>query len=254
MPDYDLFHLSLILGAGFLAGFINTIAGGGTMLTFPALVLLGLPVDVANATNRVGVFLQGSVGAYGYYRKGRMDSKAIIPSLLPVLIGSLVGSLLASYLPNTVLKPTLLICMALMAITMLLNPASLIRSVDAEVLSPRSSGKAMIAFFLAGLYGGFAQAGVGFILLAAYGGVLGYDLVRANALKVVITVSLTVIALIIFISRGQIYWLPGLILAFGGMAGAWLSVNFATRVDQSILKWIVFVMVVVTCLVAWLQE
>jgi hypothetical protein len=96
--------------------------------------------------------------------------------------------------------------------------------------------------FIAGVYGGFVQAGVGFILIAALAGGLRYDLVRANALKMLCTGVLTCLALAIFIWRGQIMWIPGLILAMGTMAGAQMGVKLALKVSQKSLKWFLFIM------------
>ena len=105
----------------------------------------------------------------------------------------------------------------------------------------------MLALFAAGVYGGFIQAGVGFILIAALAGGLRYDLVRTNALKMVCTAAFSVVALAVFIVRDQVLWIPGLILAAGTVAGASLSVKFAVSVAQNTLKWLLFVMVTLTC-------
>ena len=107
---------------------------------------------------------------------------------------------------------------------------------------------------MAGVYGGFVQAGVGFILILALAGGLRYDLVRTNALKMVCTAVFSVVALTVFILRDQVLWIPGLILAIGTVAGAWLSVRFAISVKQNTLKWILFVMVTITCTVAYFYK
>ena len=109
---------------------------------------------------------------------------------------------------------------------------------------------AAVGLFAAGLYGGFVQAGVGFIIIAAVAGGLRYDLVRTNALKMAITAALTAIALGVFIIRGQVMWIPGLVMAVGTVLGATLSVQFAISVPQVVLKWVLFTMVVITCIAA----
>ena len=98
------------------------------------------------------------------------------------------------------------------------------------------------------------QAGVGFILIAALAGGLRYDLVRSNALKLVCTAAFSVLALVVFVARGQVLWIPGLILAAGTVVGATLSVRFAIHVAQTTLKWILFVMVAITCGAAFLYS
>jgi len=253
--EFELSLLSVLLltVAGFVAGFINTIAGGGSLLTLPAFMLLGLPADIANATNRVGILLQALAGARGFYRHGRLEPATIVPTLIPTLLGSLAGALLASYLPVAVLKPTLLFTMLGMAVLMLVQPSVIAPPPDTPVLSLRQSPLAAIGLFLGGLYGGFVQAGVGFILIAALAGGLRYDLVRANALKVAITGALTLIALIVFIARDQVLWVPGLLMATGTVVGATLSVRFAIVVPQHVLKWALFTMVLVSCAAAFLS-
>jgi uncharacterized protein len=253
--DYDLNWLSgsLLLIAGLIAGFINTIAGGGSMLTLPALMLMGMPADIANATNRIGVLLQGIAGAHGFHRHGKLQLRDILPMLAPALLGSLVGSLLASYLPREVLKPALLLVMLGMAILMLVQPSVVAPPPGTPVRALKQSPLAIFGLFAAGLYGGFVQAGVGFIIIAALAGGLRYDLVRTNALKMAITAALTVIALGVFIARGQVLWIPGLLLSAGTVVGASLSVKFAISVPQSVLRWVLFVMVLLTCTAAWLS-
>lgn len=253
MMDYDLtwFSGTLVLVAGFIAGFINTIAAGGSMLTLPALMLMGMPADIANATNRVGVLLQGVAGAHGYYRHGKLQLGDIAPLLAPALVGSLIGGLLASYLPREVLKPALLLTMLGMALLMLVQPSVVAPAPGTPIRPLRQSPLAILGLFIAGLYGGFVQAGVGFIIIAALAGGLRYDLVRTNALKMAITAALTVIALGVFVLRGQVLWVPGLLLSAGTVVGASVSVKFAISVPQSVLKWVLFAMVLVTCTAAW---
>ena len=111
--DYNVISIVLLVLAGLVGGFINTLAGGGSMLTLPALMMLGIPADIANATNRVGVFLQSATAVRGFKHYDKLDSAAILPMLVPTVVGALVGSLLASYLPVSFLKPTLLITMVL---------------------------------------------------------------------------------------------------------------------------------------------
>lgn len=241
------FSVLLLAGAGYLAGFINTVAGGGSLLTLPAFMMLGLPADIANGTNRVGILLQSLAGVRGFHRAGKLAPATIVPTLGPTLLGSLTGSMLASYLPVTWLKPALLVTMLVMAIVMLVQPSVIAPPPGTAVHALRDRPLAWLGLCAAGLYGGFVQAGVGFILIAALAGGLRYDLVRANALKMAITAALTAVALGVFIVRGQVWWTPGLIMAAGTSAGALMSVRFAISVPQAVLKWILFVMVVLSC-------
>lgn len=247
--EFELSVLSMLLlvAAGFFAGFINTIAGGGSMLTLPALMIFGMPADIANGTNRVGIFLQSVAGARGFHKNGKLAPSTIVPTLVPTLIGSLLGSLLASYLPVSWLKPALLGTMLAMAALMLVKPSAVAPPEGTQAYSLKERPLAVLGLFIAGFYGGFVQAGVGFILIAALAGGLRYDLVRANALKMAITAALTLIALCVFLARGQVLWIPGLILAVGTVIGAMVSVQFAIKVPQAVLKWVLFAMVLISC-------
>lgn len=242
MPDISVAFVFLLLGVGLVAGVINTLAGGGSNLTLPALIVLGLPADVANATNRVAVLLQCVVGTRGFDRHGMLVRTDMGPILLPTLLGSGIGALSASYLPSTLLKPALLLTMVGMAAVILLRPSTVAPPPGEPPRPMRGNRAAWATLFFAGLYGGFVQAGVGFILIAALAGSLRYDLVRTHALKLLCTGVLTAAALAIFVWRGQVAWVPGLVLSVGTMAGAQLAVGFALKVSQNALKMFLFVM------------
>jgi uncharacterized membrane protein YfcA len=252
MQELTPVFVALLLSTGLVAGVINTLAGGGSNLTLPALMVMGLPADVANATNRVGVVLQSIVGTHAFDRHGKLERGDAVGILIPTLVGSGIGAVAASFLPPVYLKPILLATMLGMALIILIRPNT-VTPLPGEV--PRhvsGNPQAWFTLFLAGVYGGFVQAGVGFILLAALAGSLRYDLVRANALKMLCTAVLTVLALGIFIWRDQVLWIPGLVLAVGTMAGAHLGVKFALRVKQNTLKWFLFLMTLVASAAALL--
>ncbi len=252
--EYDPLILTALVLAGLVSGFINTLAGGGSMLTLPALMLLGMPADIANATNRVGVLMQSLASARSFQRHDRLDSAAILPILVPTLTGALLGSLAASYLPVWLLKPILLGSMVTMAVLMLFRADTLIPAPGTPARKLSESPGGIAALFFAGVYGGFVQAGVGFILIAALAGVLRYDLVRTNALKTVCTAVFSGVALLVFATRDQVLWIPGLILAVGSVAGAMISVKFAIKVSQNTLKWLLMIMVSLSCGAAMFAE
>lgn len=247
---YDPLLLVGLAAIGFLAGWINTLAGGGSNMTLPMLMLLGLPPDVANGTNRVAVVLQCLVGVRGFNRYGKLDTGAILPILLPNLLGGAVGALTAALLPNVTLKPLLLGTVITMSLIILLRPGFITPPPGTPVVAINDSRAGWWMLFAAGVYGGFVQASVGFLLLAVLAGVLRYDLVRANALKIACTLALTAVSLVIFIAFGQVAWLPGLVLGMGAMSGAYLSVRFAVQVSQTTIKWFLFLMTVCSSIAA----
>ncbi len=240
--DISLPFIALLSVTGFLAGGINTVAGGGSNLTLPALMMLGLPADVANGTNRISVLLQCVVGLRGYDKHETLDRPAVVPILIPTILGGVLGAFGAALMPNLYLKPVLLITILAMSLIILVRPQVIAPPPGTPTLSPQDNRLAWWSLFGAGVYGGFVQAGVGFILLGALAGGLRYDLLRANALKTACALAFTAVAFVIFAFFGQIQWIPGLIVACGSMLGAHLAVKLAVRASQNAIKWFLFVM------------
>jgi uncharacterized membrane protein YfcA len=252
--DISLSYALLLIGTGFVAGIINTLAGGGTNLTLPALMVMGMPADVANATNRLGVVLQSAVALLGFRKHGKLPTDDVGPILLPTLAGGLAGAGAAAYAPIDLLKPLLLGAMIGMTIIMLVKPEVIAPPPGTEPHRVKDRPSSRYWLVLAGFYGGFVQAGVGFILIAALAGTLRYDLVRTNALKMVCVCAFTSLALGVFIVQGLVQWLPGLILAAGTMTGANLAVRFAISAKPSTLKWFLFAMTLFGSIAAYLSD
>ena len=251
--SYDVGLLALMMLAGLVAGFVNTLAGGGSLLTVPALMALGLPADVANASNRVAVLSQAATGSYRFHREGKLDTGAIRDIAAPTLVGAVLGALAASYFPVRYLKPVLLVTMGTMAVIMVVRPTA----IAPEGAVPRRAAhhpRAMLGLFAAGLYGGFVQAGVGFVLLMVLAGTLHYDLVRANALKMLCTLGFGAASLAVFIARDQVAWAPALVLAAATSLGSVLGVKYAVKADPKQLKRFVAALVVLACLGVGAQE
>jgi uncharacterized membrane protein YfcA len=238
---------------GVAAGFVNTLAGGGSVLTLPALMLAGMPANLANGTNRVAVLAQSIASTAFFDRAGRLDRRAAIAITVPTLAGALLGASSAALLPPDVLKPVLLAAMMALAVSLLLFPRLLDPVEGHEPLTLRESPKGALALFAIGVYGGFVQAGVGLFLLAALGGLLRYDLVRSNALKGIAITAFTGLSLAVFAGAGQVVWLPGVVLAVGMVLGAWLAVRFAVRRGRETLRRLVLGVAIATCVLAWLR-
>lgn len=249
--SFELISLLLLLPIGYLAGIINTLAGGGSNLTLPALMLLGLPADIANATNRVGIFLQTVWGVRGFHHHNALPLDDFRMIFLPMAFGGIIGALVASFAPVNFLKPVLLITMISMSLIILLKPSVVMPEPGTAVKRVQHTPSSWPLLFFSGVYGSFAQAGVGFVLIMALAGSLRYDLVRSNALKLLCTLGFTSIALVIFIFRDQVWWIPGLILASSMMLGAHHGVKLAFKVSAKALKWFLFLMTVCGSAAAW---
>jgi uncharacterized membrane protein YfcA len=247
----DLTQALMLIVIGFIAGGINTFAGGGSNLSLPALMMVGLPADVANATNRVAVFMQSVTATRGYYVHGKIDNHATKDVFLPLILGGLVGAVIASSLQVDVLKPLLLATMIAVSFWVVFKSDTSSDSAT-DTVSCFDSKWGFISTFLAGFYGGFIQAGVGFVLIAVFVGVLKHSLLSANILKIVATLIFTSISLAVFIYNDQIAWLAGIYLAIGSILGAMISVKFSLDIKPKTLKILVLVMTVIASIAALL--
>lgn len=246
----EIYQILTLIILGFIAGVINTIAGGGSNLTLPALMVFGMPPDVANATNRVGVLLQGVSGSLGFQKHGELPLKDFKSMLIPLVIGVLIGAFFASFTPNFILKYLLLGTMITLSLITLFRPSVLAPEKGTIPFKVKERPVSWWLLLLSGFYGGFVQAGVGFLLISVYAGVLRYDLVKSNALKLFSTLVFTAIALFIFILNDQVRWMEGLVLGIGTIFGAYFGVKFALHANPKVLKWIIFFMTVVVSVVA----
>ena len=242
--ELDLLQVAILLILGYFAGIINTLAGGGSNLTLPALMVMGMPADIANATNRVGVFLQAIWGARAFHGHGELPLTDFRNIFIPLAAGGVLGALAASYAPASYLKPVLLITMISMSVIILIKPSVVMPAPGTTPNKVADTPSSWVMLFISGLYGSFVQAGVGFVLIMALAGSLRYDLVKSNALKLLCTLGFTTIALFIFILRDQVYWIPGLVLAISMLMGAHHGVKFAIKAKPGTLKWFLFIMTV----------
>ena len=200
-----------LIGTGLAAGFINTTAGGGSMLTLPLLMFLGLPANVANGTNRIAILLQNVIGVNTFRQKKVLDIKSDYQLAIPAVAGSVIGALFAVEIDVELLKKVIAGLMVVMFFVVVLKPDVWVKERAGEV-NPKPTVLQYVIFFFIGLYGGFIQMGVGFFLLAGLvlGG--GYNLVKANAVKVFIVLIYTIFSLGIFIYNKQVDIVAGLIL------------------------------------------
>jgi len=222
----------LAICAGAVAGVINTLAGSGSLVTLPMLVFLGLPADVANGTNRVGVLLQNVVGIFVFRRSGSIGSTGSAWLVAPSVAGALLGAWIATILDKSAMEVAIGVVMVVMLIVLVSNPKRWLRE-QSEVVAGRPGWGTLVLYFAIGIYGGFIQAGVGVLLLSALVLASGYTLNHANMIKLVIVLLMAVIALPLFVLNNQVDWGLGALMAIGQAVGAWLAANYATRVPNA---------------------
>jgi len=215
-----------VIGVGVLAGFINTLAGSGSLLTLPLLMFLGLPANVANGTNRIAILLQNVVGVGSFKQQKILDLKEGIWIALPAIAGSILGAQIAIHFNEAIMEKTIAGLLLFMFFVIIYKPEQWIKKQEGKV-SSKPTLIQIIIFFLIGIYGGFIQAGVGFFLLAGLVMGVGADLIKANALKLFIILLYTPFALAIFMIHGQVDYKLGLILAVGNMIGSFIGTRVA---------------------------
>ena len=241
----DWYIYPAIIGAGFIAGFINTLAGSGSLVTLPLLIFLGLPANVANGTNRVGVLLQNVVAVGSFHDQKVMDWRRGLILSIPAIVGSIIGAQIAVNLDETMMRRTIGALMVVMLVVILVRPRRWLEG-RPELANKPFGWVQWLIFFAIGVYGGFIQAGVGIFLLAALVLGAGYDLVRANAVKVLIVLVFTISALGVFLFNQQVVWSIGLIMAVGQMLGAWVASRMAVKRGATFVRWLLIAVIVVS--------
>ncbi len=253
MLEFDSSWTSLLalFLAGSVAGILNVVAGGGSFLTLPVLLYLGLPTTVANATNRVGILFQNVGAVVSFRRHGVLDWRWTARAAFPAVAGAVLGVYLALHTPEAGFRRILASLMIVISLWTLWDP--LRRQGNRK---PRLADNRLllgIGFFLAGVYGGFVQAGVGFLVLSLTT-LAGFDLVRGNAIKVLCILSFTVVALGIFAFDGQVAWVPGLVLATGTVLGGQIGVRISIVKGHKWLRGIVTTAVLAMAIHLWITS
>jgi uncharacterized protein len=236
----------ILVGVGIFAGFINTLAGSGSLITLPLLMALGLPANVANGTNRIAILLQNLVGVSSFKKQKVLDIKTSMRLVVPAIVGSVIGALLAVDINEEIMKKTIGGLLLFMFIIILVKPTKWLKNAQTDAFLPY--WLQVIVFFLIGIYGGFIQAGVGFFLLTGLVLGSGYDLVKANAVKVLIIFLYTPLALVVFILNDQVDFLFGFVLAIGNMLGAFIAARYAVQWGVKFVRYLLLVTVFVASL------
>ncbi len=234
MGDNSLWMLLALSATGVVAGFLNVLAGGGSLLSLPMLIFLGLPAAEANGTNRIAIFVQNIFAVAGFKRSGVFPWRMGLLCAAPALVGSLLGARLAVDIDEELFKQLLAWVMIGILLFMALDP---IKRMDPRTIkmTPLRVTILLLSFFCVGIYGGFVQGGVGFIIISALL-VHGLDLVRINAIKVMVILLFTASALAVFMTYGQVNYALGLVLAAGNAAGGWIASHMAVRKGHAWIK------------------
>ena len=229
----------LLISTGIAAGFINTVAGGGSLLTLPLLIFMGLSAAEANGSNRVALFIQNIFAVRGFKSKGI----SVFPFSYWISISATFGALIGAYFGTKISTPNfnkiLSIITILVVIITLLKPY-LNKTEVQEHFTEKRNLASIFVFFCIGIYGGFIQVGVGFIIIAALTGIHSLNLVKTNSIKVFVVLCYTPVALLVFVYNEKVLWTYGLVLAIGNAIGGWVASRWSARVNE---KWIRLILI-----------
>lgn len=231
----------LLLGVGIIAGLINIGAGGGSSLTLPTLIFLGLDSAMANGTNRIALIIQNIFAITGFQQEKQNEFKQSFKYALFTLPGAVAGAILAVRLNDVLFQRILAVIMVLIVLTLFLPKTAERKS----AIIGKKPWIIYLALLGAGFYGGFIQVGVGFILMATLFHLVGLTLVKVNVHKVFIVLLYTIPALLIFILTDNVNWKYGLILAVGNGIGGWISARVSVKKGESYIRVILAIAIVI---------
>lgn len=239
-------EIIVLITSGFLVGFINTLAGGGTIITVSLLIFLGLPAVVANGTNRIAVLLQTLVAVISFKKQQVLDIRKGLLLSMPAVIGSVSGSLIAANLNEGIIEKVIAAVMFIVLFFIVFKPEKWMKNRVYD--DKKTYWYEYPAYFLVGFYGGFIHIGVGFFLITALVMMSGYDLVHANALKNFIVLAYAPFALLVFMIYGQVNYKYGLVLSAGNIAGAFIASRFAVKWGSVFIRYVMIAFIIVTIL------
>jgi hypothetical protein len=237
-----LLNLLLALLAALAAGFINAVAGGGTLVSFPVLMALGLPPVAANVTNTVAL-CPGYFGGIFAQRKDFAIQKKRLYTILPLsILGGIAGGLIllnsGEKAFNGIIPYLILMACVLLAIQVPMKKWMLTRSGKAHSTLVKRIGAASL-LFLASVYGGYFGAGVSVIVIAILGLIYDDSLTSLNVLKQAISFSINISAAIYFAFSGKVDWIFALVMMLGAITGGLFGGKFAGRIKPEVLRWVV---------------
>ena len=247
MPDIPILHVILLIITGFLAGFVNTLAGGGSALTLSVLIFLGVPANVANGTNRIALLMQNIVAVSEFKRQKQLEAKKGFLLALPAVAGAAIGSYIAVDVSRVIIERAIAIILIVMLIMLFYKPQQWLEG-NLGLQQKKLKWWLYPLFFILGIYAGFLHLGIGYAILASVVLGAGFDLVKANAIKLLVILLWTPLSIYIFYTHGQINLWYGLLLGTGNLSGALLATKMAVKRGTGFVRWVIVTVILITTL------
>lgn len=246
----EWYHYPLLVAVGFAVGFINTVAGGGSLLSLPTLIFLGLPAPVANGTNRVAIVIQTALATAGFKSKGISTYPFNVYLGIAAFFGSILGAYIAIDVKGETFNRILAIIMVAVVLIIIFKPKMRLTEME-ERLTGKYLWLSIVVFFFFGIYGGFINAGLGFLMMLFMHYVNRMNLVRVNATKVAVVFIYMLSALAVFAFNDKVNWKMGFILAIGNGSGAWVASRFSVKKGDGFIKTFLVVVVIIMAIKLW---
>ena len=223
--------------AGIAAGVINTVAGGGSLISLPIMILFGIPSTVANGTNRIAIIAQALPATFIFFKKGYKDIKQSIYIAIALIPGAVLGALAGVRMPDLLFNKILALIMIIVAISMAIRKYRHKNIYDTFAFSNNLKRKPFVYILLIGIgfYGGFIHVGIGFLLMFVLSSIGGMNLIQTNMHKVIAVVPYSIAALTVFFIGSSILWWAGIALAAGNMAGGWIGAHLSIKQDGNFI-------------------
>lgn len=239
----ELWHYFLLAGIGVVGGFLNVMAGGGSLIMIPVMVFMGIPGPVANGTNRIALLAQNGVAVMTFLRRGYSNFKLSLTLASCAVPGAILGAYYGTQLEGVWFNRVLACVMIAVMLLTWFGPSD--SSAEPRAVSRKQLIFGHVLMVLIGLYGGFIQVGVGFMIMPVLQRVLGLDLVTVNMHKVFVVGVYIMASLLVYASRVEILWIVGVVLALGTSAGAWLGAHMSVQRGEKTIKLVLNVVLTV---------
>lgn len=235
-------EIVLLLVSGVIVGIINTLGGGGSVITMSLFMAMGMPIGIANGTNRIAVLLQNLSATVAFLRKGMLHIKSGLLLSIPAIFGNIFGAMVATEVSETIFK----ICLSVVLLIILVY---LILGKDKQTVIGGHGLQIKwwhyIWFFIIGFYGGYIYIGLGFLILAITIWTMNLDIITANVIKGFVIFLSTPFALAVFIYNDQVAWMAGLLHGVGNIVGALMASHWAVSWGVKFVRWFTLVIIVV---------
>lgn len=240
-------HIVILIISGLIVGFINTIAGGGTIISLSVFMFFGLPPSMANGTNRLAILFQNSTAVTYFAKKKVLPWNKALRYSIPVVLGSIVGALLANIIPNNFFNYIFGVVVVLFGMLLILQPEKWLKEQENIIEQPIRFWH-YILLFIIGIYGGFIHIGIGYMFLMMMTLGMGNDLGKANILKNFLVLSYIPFTLIVFAIEGNVNWAYGLIHSIGNIIGAHIGARLALKKGSSFIRYIMIALIAIVIL------